>query len=228
MHWSETAIIIIAVVAVSLWIAISSAQRLDRLHRKVVSSRLALDAQLLRRAHAAEELASSGVLDPASSVVLADAAKAVNASNDDGDTELVVAMPDLSELVIAHRLNSGNNTVSKIAVMQALDGTLGGDREVSESALTAVVESILDDADFTQELYSCPETEAYLNALSHAWYRVQLARRFHNESVLQAQRVRSHPLVRFFRIAGRAPMPQTVEFDDAWPTGLRLVTVRSH
>ena len=44
--------------------------------------------------------------------------------------------------------------------------------------------------------------------------RVQLARRFHNQAVTEVQRVRRKGTVRIFRLAGRAPLPETVEFDD--------------
>jgi hypothetical protein len=50
------------------------AGRLDRLHARLEAARFALDAALLRRSAVALELASSGVLDPATSVLLAGAA----------------------------------------------------------------------------------------------------------------------------------------------------------
>jgi hypothetical protein len=49
------------------------ASRLDRLHNRVEAARAALDLALVRRASAAADLASSGQLDPATSVLLADA-----------------------------------------------------------------------------------------------------------------------------------------------------------
>ena len=45
--------------------------------------------------------------------------------------------------------------------------------------------------------------------------RVQLARRFHNDAVVQIQQIRRLALVRIFRLPGRAPMPVTFEMDDA-------------
>jgi hypothetical protein len=51
-----------------------TAGRLDRLHGRVEGSWAALDAQLVRRASVTAELATSGLLDPASSVLLAAAA----------------------------------------------------------------------------------------------------------------------------------------------------------
>jgi hypothetical protein len=50
------------------------AGRLDRLHGRLEAARFALDAALLRRSSVALELASSGLLDPATSVLLAGAA----------------------------------------------------------------------------------------------------------------------------------------------------------
>ncbi len=221
MLWSEVAIIVIAVVALVVWFALVTARRLDRLHRKVVSSRLALDSQLLRRASATHELASSAVLDPVSSVLLAETSKAVMGTDADGDQELLTAVPDLSELVVAHRQRTASEPAPRLAVLQALDAGLGAEREVRESALTAVVEEILESPEDTAGLYQDPYAAELLEAISGAWYRVQIARRFHNESVLQAQRVRSKRWIRLFRIAGYAPMPHTVEFDDGWPAGLK-------
>lgn len=221
MIWSEIAVLCLVVVGLVLWLILNSARRLDRLHRKVVSSRLALDSQLLRRSSSALELASSGVLDPVSAVLLAESAKAVIGTSDEGDQELLVAVPDLSDLVQAHRAVTKSAPTPSSAVVQALDAGLGADREARESTLTAVVDEILDSEDLDQDLYTDGYSADLMEQLAAAWYRVQIARRFHNESVLQAQRVRSKWWVRFFRLAGFAPMPHTVEFDDAWPQGLK-------
>ena len=51
----------------------SVAGRLDRLHVRVEAAAAGLDAQLVRRASAASELAHSGLVDPATAVLLADA-----------------------------------------------------------------------------------------------------------------------------------------------------------
>jgi hypothetical protein len=51
--------------------------------------------------------------------------------------------------------------------------------------------------------------------------RVQLARRFHNDAVTDVRRVRRQWAVKWFRLAGHAEMPQTVEFVDALPHGIR-------
>lgn len=56
-----------------------------------------------------------------------------------------------------------------------------------------------------------------LSRLEAASRRVQLARRFHNNAVKDVQRVREKAVVRSFRLAGHADLPQTVEFDDEIP-----------
>ncbi|MQA85408.1 MAG: hypothetical protein GEV03_12475 [Streptosporangiales bacterium] len=59
------------------------ATRLDRLHGRVEAARAALDAALVRRAAAALELAASGLLDPATSLLLAGAAHEARAAGED-------------------------------------------------------------------------------------------------------------------------------------------------
>lgn len=67
--------IAVALVAVGLYLS-WTAGRLDRLHARIDAARAALDAQLLRRASVAQELATAGVLDPAASIVLYESAHA--------------------------------------------------------------------------------------------------------------------------------------------------------
>ena len=74
MRWSEITVYVTIVLALALWRVWVSASRLDRLHRKVGTSRAVLDAQLVRRATVAAELATSGLLDPVSSVLVGEAA----------------------------------------------------------------------------------------------------------------------------------------------------------
>jgi hypothetical protein len=70
-------IIVLVVLAVVLWSFYISwrASRLDRLHNRAEAARTALDLALVRRASAASELATSGLLDPATSLLLADAVR---------------------------------------------------------------------------------------------------------------------------------------------------------
>ncbi|MCY7373840.1 MAG: hypothetical protein LH461_09110 [Spirochaetaceae bacterium] len=65
---------VLAGVMVLGWYLTFSATRLDRLHARLEGARSALDAQLVRRASVALQIAGSGRLDPATSLLLADAA----------------------------------------------------------------------------------------------------------------------------------------------------------
>lgn len=235
MTWSEAVVIVVAVLAVVIVVVWRTATRLDRLHRKVVASRIALDAQLVRRAGAAHALAISGVLDPVSSLVLADAVVATDAAQ--GGRELAVALPDLAgflrrdqgaasdaELLGAPGLLGGDALVHGDApgraIGQALAEGMPEERTQAESNLSAALRAVLADADDVAELAATEDGAALLGDLAAAWSRVHLARRFHNEAVAQAQRMRAKAGVRLLHLAGRAPMPQMVELDDVWPVEL--------
>ncbi|QAY71137.1 hypothetical protein [Xylanimonas protaetiae] len=192
MSWSEITLLVVVAVGVLGWLSWISASRVDRLHRKVSASRIALDSQLVRRASAATDLAASGLLDPASSVIVADAAYAV--VDEDGP-------------------------VTEPGQALAMAG-LGDDRERLESGLSATLREALDDAADVALLRAQEPGTALVANLAAAWYRAQLARRFHNEAVAQAQRARRHWYVRLLHLAGRAPWPRTVELDDQMPSGL--------
>lgn len=192
------ALIAIGVAIVLVWIVWTAAQRLDRLHRKVVASHGVVDAQLRRRASVASALASTGLLDPVSSVLLAEASWAALAAAD---------VPTIDE---PDALAAPPRVTEPDAV----------DRGLAESELTATLAEALDDPAAVAELRSDPVGVELLTALAESWYRVQLARRFHNEAVAQAQRLRRGKVVRWVRLAGRAPMPTTLELDDAWPPAL--------
>jgi hypothetical protein len=93
-------IIVLVVLAVVLWTFYVSwrASRLDRLHNRVEAARTALDLALVRRASAASELASSGLLDPAASLLLGDA---VRRARQVGPAERDLAESDLTRLLRA-------------------------------------------------------------------------------------------------------------------------------
>jgi hypothetical protein len=78
-----TAIGLAVAVVVLLGVYISwRAGRIDRLHARVDAASAALDAALLRRSSVALEFASSGLLDPATSVLLAGAAHDARLADD--------------------------------------------------------------------------------------------------------------------------------------------------
>ncbi len=199
MTWSEVTVLVTVLLLLLAWALWVAASRLDRLHRKVASSRAVLDHQLVRRAAAATELAGSGLLDPVSSVLVGESAWAA-ASAGDARTE---AEP------VAATTSSGGRAVDRST-----------DRDGAQSELSRTLRVALGDPVEVAALREDRGGAELLDALAGAWYRVQLARRFHNEAVAQTQRVRRKWLVRLARLYGHAPMPQTVEIDDGWPEAL--------
>lgn len=78
-------LIIVAVLAIGGVYVSWRAGRLDRLHFRLETARAALDAALVRRSSVVLEIASSGLLDPASRVLLTDLAH--DARSASGDRE---------------------------------------------------------------------------------------------------------------------------------------------
>ncbi|MFE7528141.1 hypothetical protein ACFU7Y_20840 [Kitasatospora sp. NPDC057542] len=153
-----------------------TAGRLDRLHARIDAARAALDAQLVRRASVAMELATSSLLDPAASLLL-DAAHAARQAEDD-------------------------------------------QREVAESQLSLALRAVFEEPAQVAALMAEPGGEDAVRDLTAAVRRVPMARRFHNDAVRAARAVREHRLVRYFRLAGKAPFPLAFEMDDAPPPAL--------
>jgi hypothetical protein len=182
----------VAVLLGVAWYLSYSAARLDRLHTRAEGALSALDAQLVRRAEATLELANSGVVDAASALMLAAAASdSLEAHN---------------ERALEHDL---------------LEGQRFGEREGLESDLTEALQAAL-----SPEVVAAIRADeglgaAALQRVEAAGVRVQLARRFHNDAVSDVQRVRRKRVVRWFRLAGHAELPRTVEFDDELPPAVR-------
>ncbi|WP_108717494.1 hypothetical protein [Miniimonas sp. S16] len=199
---AETWLVALAVAVLLVWLALARANRIDLLHQKVTRTAATLDAQLLRRAALSAELAVSGELDPASGLLVADAANACLAEA----REDVEADPAL-------RSGSGGRRRPP-----ALPGrvTLTEDRETVESDLSRVLRQAMGEVGDDGVAASAGEG-TLAGDLVATWRRVTLARRFYNEAVAQAVRVRSQPISRLLRLAGRARMPRMFEMDDTLP-----------
>lgn len=165
----------------------ATAGRLDRVHQRIETAAAALDAQLLRRAALATDLADSGLLDPATSLVLGDAARRA-------------AMVDPAQ------------DAARSAAESGLTRVLGGVFATDEDAGEVLGEREGEPPD--------PAANELVAELAAACRRVELARRFHNDAVASARELRRRRLVRWFRLAGRTPWPQTVELADTPPLGL--------
>lgn len=115
---------LLVVVLVGLYLS-QTAGRLDRLHIRVDRARLSLDGQLLRRSAAVLELASCGVLDPATSLVLGESAawartcsEAERAEAEDTVTvALAAALPDEESVDAVRAIPGGSELVDEIAAV---------------------------------------------------------------------------------------------------------------
>src|ERR1700749_2506943 len=97
MMWTYLVLVVLAVVLWGFYIS-WRASRLDRLHNRLEAARTALDLAMVRRSSAASGLASSGLLDPATSLLLA---AAVRSAKDSGQAERDLAESDLTQALRA-------------------------------------------------------------------------------------------------------------------------------
>lgn len=197
-EWVLVAVAVLAVVLVVLW---RQAVRVDRLHRTVLRSRATLEAQLARRAAAAIELAASGALDPAEAMVVSDVAlRASDATPVDLVPDGLAGSPETDPLAgVDDRPANGTN------------------RGLLESELSRTLRAVLGPREERDELAADPRAAAVMTQLHQSWYRLQLARRFHNSHVEQVRRLRADALVRVFHLAGRAALPEPFDMDDELP-----------
>lgn len=176
MEWVITLAVVLLVALVGVWLT-WTANRLDRMHHRIDLSRTTLDSVLLRRSSAALELATSGALDPARSLVLVDS---------------------------AHQ--------ARAAAVEEF--------ESAESDLSESLRAVFPDADEVRALRQDPDVAELLDELAVECRKVELARRFHNDTVVSARVLRSRRRVRWLRLAGRASELETVDLDDEAPAAL--------
>jgi hypothetical protein len=183
--------LVVALLIAVAWYLSYSAARLDRLHAKVEGSLSTLDAQLVRRAEATLELANSGSLDPATSLLLADAA---------------------TESLERQTEHIGDDLLEG----QHFAGREGVESDLTEALNLALATEVVDELRADEEIGA-----AALRRIESAALRVQMARRFHNDAVREVRRVRTKAVVRAFRLAGHADLPEPVEFHDELPASMR-------
>jgi hypothetical protein len=196
---------VLVAVLVLGWYLSFSAGRLDRLHHKVESTRVALDVQLVRRAAAAIEAAAH--LDPASALLVTDAATRAMEAGERAEHD---------------QERSGRDPLEAPPELATVESDLTKALQVAFPDPSEVRASGVRGSDVALNGPSAdPFTLDAVRVLGEACERVQLARRFHNDAVAQAQRVRRKRVVRWARLAGRAPMPTMIEFDDTLAGALR-------
>ena len=166
---------------------VNVAHRLDRLNLRVQAAAETLRASRAHRSGAALELATSGSLDPAGSLLLADAAHRARAALDgwsDGD---LLAPEDLDARV--------------------------GRAAQAETDLTEAIRAVA--AEVPAPAGAGP-ADAFAD-LDRAGLMLSMARRLYNDAAAQCTQLHAARIVRWFRLAGRSGPPPTLDFDDAGP-----------
>lgn len=176
MEWLWLAVVGIALTLGAVFLS-WTAGRVDRLHHRAEKAGAALDAALFHRSGTAVEIASAAMLDPATSLLLLDAAHSARAS-------------------------------------------AGDEREPAESDLSQALVAAFADVDQVADLRADAGARELVDELGESCRSVELSRRFYNDVVASSRSLRSRRVVRWFGLAGRAPLPETAELDDSWPPAL--------
>ena len=177
--------------------AITRARRLDRLHQRILASRDSLSRLLLRRASEADLLSRSVGLENSG---LADAARAY--IQDGGDQ---LTTDGLDRRTAAQRQGDRVEVATRLERASALSRAIRETLTPEERARIA----------------SDPQASARLEALDATCYRIELTRNVHNVDVAGVRALRSARMVKLLRLAGHAPIPEPIDFDDDTRTGGR-------
>ncbi|MBR5950806.1 MAG: hypothetical protein IKZ87_05160 [Actinomycetaceae bacterium] len=200
------------------------ARRIGRLNTVLIKSRRSLDYALNARANAARDFAACGVLDLAASVLLAQSA---DECLREGQTPL--AHDGLDS--VGDEIGAGDGLSRREECESALSRTLRltvdelveeektgtEERDYSPDSTPEIVEykgRALHSSKIPSHLALTEEQIRLFSQLHRTRFDVRMARSFHNSHVDQVRRLRRGALVRIFHLAGRAPVPQTIDIDD--------------
>jgi hypothetical protein len=154
--------------------------------------------------------------------------KRIDAAESALDLHLARRCAIVIEIVSSGFLDPATSTILLDAAHAARDaaGVEGAehdtDRWLSESCLSQALAEVFEDPMEVEDVRDIPGALELWESLDGACRRVELSRRFLNDGVRACRQVRRQRLVRWFRLAGRTPWPDTVEMDDTPPLGLRV------
>ena len=212
---------IILIVAAALFIGVYvswRAGRIDRLHARVDMARVALDVTLLRRGSLALELATSGLLDPATSLLLAAAVHATRAGDPGGPGRTgsppVPGGPGGYEGTGSPPVRGGIPGGRPPGASTAPPG-VQRPRDLAESDLTRALRAAFSQPGFRSSLRGNEGADELLAEVEAASHQVFLARKFYNDLVAATREARGRPLARMLGLAGRAKAPEFFEMDDS-------------
>ena len=149
-----------------------------------------------RRSSVVLEVASSGFLDPATSLLLAGAA--IEARGDSEPASVELAQPEQVPTGLAW---------TKLA------GT-----ELAQSNLSKALRAAFAQPGVRASLTGQDSAAELLAELEAAAHQVLVARKFYNTAVAVTREARRKPLVRVLRLAGKAGLPEFFEMDDSLAT----------
>jgi hypothetical protein len=192
MTWTIIVLAVLVLVLWGFWVS-WRASRLDRMHNRVEAARTALDLALVRRASAASDLALSGLLDPATSVLLSDAVRRARQA-DPAERDLAE-----SDLTRALRATLGNPEFRR----ELLDG--GGPPEGAGEP--------------DGEPREPDDPVELIEEVERAAHRVFLARKFYNDVAGRTIYARDRPLAKVLRLSGTAKAPEFFDMDDELASG---------
>lgn len=135
------------------------------------------------------------------------------------DTQLLHRSATSLELASSEVLDPARSLLLLEAAREARS-TPPGESEDAESDLSAVLRAVLPDPNEVRTLKEDPAVGQLLSELGDDCRKVELARRFHNDIVASALDLRSRRRVHWMGLAGRAPEPTTINFDDTPPDAL--------
>jgi hypothetical protein len=187
-----TDIVIVVAIVLFLGVYVSwRAGRLDRMHTRLEAARAALEVTLVRRSSVVLELASSGFLDPATSLLLA--AAALEARGDSAPASVELALTELVQTGLAQT-------------------------ELAQSNLSRALRAAFTQPGVRASLAGQDVAAELLAELEAAAHQVLVARKFYNTAVAITREARHKPLVRVLRLAGKAALPEFFEMDDSLAT----------
>jgi hypothetical protein len=234
-------IIVLAILALVLWSFYISwrASRLDRLHNRVEAARTALDLALVRRASAASDLASSGLVDPATSLLLADAVRRARLANpaerdlaesdltralratlgeqrDSAELEDADGSPGAGDRVPGHRDGTTATAATAGTAARQGPGTAAGATRPGAVAASAGPVRAIPQQDGPPEEEGAEEL---FDEVEKSARQVFIARKFYNDVAGRTIDARRRPLARVLRLSGSAKQPEFFDMDDELTDG---------
>ena len=128
---TDVAIVVAVAVLVGFYVS-WRATRLDRLHARAEAARATLDAALARRSAVALELAASGLLDPATSLLIAGAAHDARAAGQLGSVAAVGGEAQPRELAESDLSRALRAAFGQPGFRESLTGKGGADELLAE------------------------------------------------------------------------------------------------